>query len=141
MREAYLVNNSQSVVSIPLYEKVQIEFRGRTVQKVQFKKLVPGEEFKLGFDISVAKKKYYSQFKSILVDLKFRDVEGKVENNDASQTSVETEVSEEAFDEAALMKKRQAELLQIAADLGIEATAQNSKAEIAKMILEKKSIG
>ena len=45
--------------------------------------------------------------------------------------------NEEAYNEADLKKKRQAELLEIAAGLGIEATTQNSKAEIISMILEK----
>lgn len=163
MREAYLVNNSQSIASIPLYEKVPVVRLGRAFQKVQFKQLVPGEEFPVGTDISVAKKKYYSQFKPIMVELKFRnaiqvkeeakiepseeEVNAQVPAEEPAQTPVEGKVEEPtettvetpdvAYDEATLMKKRQGELIEIAASLGIEATTQNSKAEITKMILEK----
>lgn len=148
MREAYLINNSQSIVSVPLFEKVPATLRGRTVNKVQFKKLVPGEEYPVGTDISIAKKKYYSQFKSVLVDLMFRDaVTPKVETpsdethdevETPTQDEIKTETGEtEVYTEADLMKKRQAELLDIAKSMDIEASTQNSKAEITKMILEK----
>lgn len=147
MREAYLVNNSQSIASIPLYERRPVTVRGRTVQGIQYKKLVPNEEFVLGVNISAEKKAHYQQFKSIMIELKFREAkpviptdenpnDGEVEDKKES----EDKRPEVVYNEESLMKMRQAELITIAEGLGLEATTQNSKAEITKMILEK-SVG
>jgi hypothetical protein len=145
MREAYLVNNSQSITSIPLYETSPAVVNGRTVQRTQYKTLVPGQILPVGLDISAEKKKYYSQFRPILVELRFRQVqeapkiEEPVAENEESMTvePVVEETTVEVYDKVGLMKMRQSDLIKIAASMGLEATTQDSKATITSMILEK----
>lgn len=151
MREAYLLNRSQSEVSIPLYDKVPVNVRGRIVNKTEFVMLKPGQEHVVGTDLPVAKKKYYSQFSRVLVDLKFRDKDfdkpaesqegdgnqGNNQENPPEETDSAEKPAEDTYTEKSLMAMRQADLIEIAAKMGIEATKDNSKAQITTWILEK----
>lgn len=83
MKEVVVVNNSETPIQIPLYEKVPVtQPVVKTNEKVW---LYPGEELNLGVDVPTDRIRHFEQFDAIDINLDYREVTGNLpESEDVS---------------------------------------------------------
>ena len=142
-RQAYLYNNSYSLVNVFLYGFKKKEINGKMVEYKDSINIYPAHSYFLG-EISRDEELYYKRYRRIFVELRFKEVPDKVEeenkieeaNPESLEKAVKEENKKEVFTKSKLMKKTLIELISIAKSFDLVVSDSSPKTYIANQILE-----